>query len=268
MLIDVGDTLPGFGFSVTSNDTGDLAAPTTFAVVLTAPDGTTPAVTVANPATGVYGVTYIATQAGPWRAVGTAVGNGCDGTHVLTWEVSATTAEAQPIISLDEARELLGVGIDSQRDGALRAELAATTKHVERATGRTYRRQTIVERHPRIWAGSTKTALILRRSPVASITSVTDNGATVDAALYDLDPFGVLTRTSGPWLGPVVVTYVAGATVVPDDVLSVARQVLQHLWATRSGASGSPRRATGADSPDRTLDAILARLTDVAVGIG
>ena len=39
----------------------------------------TPAVTVTNPSTGVYAVSYVATKAGRWRAVGTAAGNGCDG---------------------------------------------------------------------------------------------------------------------------------------------------------------------------------------------
>ena len=63
MTTFVGDVLPDFGFTVTSNSTGALTDPTTFTVTLTAPDGTTPTVTPTHSGTGVYAVTFVSTMA-------------------------------------------------------------------------------------------------------------------------------------------------------------------------------------------------------------
>ncbi len=216
--------------------------------------------TVQTSGVGAYYVNYPTVQAGLHRDVWTAT---VAGIVVKFGPDAFRVRTAAPILSLAEARQLLGLGVDPARDERLRDYLDASAGHVERASGRTYRLQVVVE--TATYPGS---GIALLRTPVQSVTSVVDNGTTVDASAYVVDlAAGVLWRKAGCWTGPqVVVTYVAGASVVPDDVLGVTRQVLQHLWSTRTGATGTPRRTTGQDGPDRTLDVILAQLRDHAPG--
>lgn len=231
----VGDILPDFGFTVTSNSTGALAAPSTFTVALTAPDGTTPAVTVTNPSTGVYAVTFVATMAGRWRAVGTAVGNSSDGVSELVWDVDALN---EPIVGLEAAQDFLGMHLDAEV-GTVLSVLNAATGIVERYTNQTWRRQTVTaEKH----AGG-KSALHLRKHPASSITTVVENGATLTADEYTYDATsGLLWRGDGttgavwhPGPNAVAVTYVAGASDVPDEVVEAVLGTARSLVEERRG---------------------------------
>jgi uncharacterized phiE125 gp8 family phage protein len=247
--IDVGDILPDFGFTVTSNSTGALTAPTSFAVVLTAPDATTPSVTVVNSSTGVYAVTYVATMAGRYRAVGTAVGNGCDGVSVLEWNVSAVSPSS--VIGLEDAKTFLRV-FSSDTDDEIRAMLEAVSDVCERFTRKTWRRQTFVETYT---VGDDTDVIRLRHSPVVSVTTVVENGVTLTASDYTLDGRqGWLKRGSSlayvDWqcgFQGTTVTYVAGPAggVVPPNILQGCRLLAQHMWETQRGG-GLPRQA-GAD---------------------
>lgn len=229
----VGDVLPDFGFTVTSNSTGNLAAPGTFTVVLTDPDGVTPAVTVTNPSTGVYAVSYVATKAGRWRAVGTAVGNGCDGVEELVWDVDPFN---EPLVSLADAQTYLGMHTDADAP-TVRAVVNAATGVVERYCNRTWRRQTVTgEAH----AGG-KPAFTLRKHPASTITAVTENGAALAAADYTYDSVtGLLWREGGSWAaGPAAVTvsYVAGEADVPDEVIEAVLGTARSLVEERRGGA-------------------------------
>ena len=231
----VGDILPDFAFSISDNTTGALAEPSTFACVLTAPDGTTPTITVASGGTGVRTVTYVATMAGRYRAVATSTGNNTDGTDVLVWDVQAVSPGA--IVSLPDAQTFLSAPRDSEA-AQVQACLDAASTVVEQYTGRKWRRQTVTE----TYSGGVPT-LNLRSTPVISVTTVTESGSTVASSGYVLNVnAGQLTRgtTSGsqnwvPGVGNVAVTYVCGATSIPEPVVYATKQVLRVIWSERQG---------------------------------
>lgn len=237
-LVDVGDLLPDFAFTVTSNATGALADPTTFVAVLTAPDATTPAVSVTHVSTGVYTVAFVATMAGRWTATGTATGNGTDGVSVLAWNVAGPPNV--PAVSLDEVRLELNITTTSDDDTLGRIILQAT-ELAEGYTGRIWRRTTFVERH-----NGGRPSLVLRHTPVQSITSVTENGAALTAADYTLDQnAGLLWRLLGQgaiWNGyaqAVVVTYVAGPPVLPELVRGAIIDLCRHIYNRQRGGRSS-----------------------------
>jgi uncharacterized phiE125 gp8 family phage protein len=245
-MTNIGDILPNFGFTVTSNSTGALTAPTTFAVVLTAPDATTPSVTVVNSSTGVYAVTYVATMAGRYRAVGTAVGNSCDGVSVLEWNVSAVSPST--IIGLDDVKSFLKV-YSTDSDSELDAMLEAVSDVCERFTRKTWRRQTFVETYT---VGDDTDVIRLHHAPVVSVTTVVEDSTTVASTGYTLDGrLGWLKRGTSlieqnwlPGFQNVTVTYVAGPSggVVPANILQGCRLLAQHMWETQRGG-GLPRQA-------------------------
>lgn len=235
----VGDVLPDFGFTVTSNTTGALTAPSTFAVVLTAPDGTTPAITVTNPSTGVYAVTFVATMPGEWRAVGTAAGNDADGASELSWSVDEFAAS---VVSLAEMQAYLQETRTSQQD-AIRAVTEAATAAVEDYCNRAFRRSSYVEVHD-----GGKPSVFLRHVPVLSVSSVVENGtATTDYRVNNLT--GQLTKGAsgfnvGQWypvVGSLAVTYTAGETSIPQPVIEAVKMTAQSLYVEQAGRA--PRAA-------------------------
>lgn len=246
MATDLGESVT---LSVNLTNAGtpvDADSLPTFAITL--PDGTagTPP-TVTHGVTGEYLVEFLTTVEGMHSFIWTAVIGGKtrkfgpDTFHVR----SGTLA---PIIGLAEARQICGLGVDVSRDEKLREALETATELCEDFTGRCYRRRTVVESYD-----GGKTGLILRKTPVQSITSVTENGGTVSSTGYVLDSnAGILyrgtTAGSSSWTSGaqnITVTYVAGASIVSARVRQAVRVTLLHVWSTQTGASGSPRRGTG-----------------------
>ncbi len=239
-MIFVGDVLPQFGYAVTSNVDGQLADPLTFSVALTAPDGSTSAPTVANPEIGVYSVTHVATMAGRYRAVGTAVGNNADGVGVLEWNVEAPAPGT--ILSLDDAKTYLRIS-NSSSDDEVRAVLEAVSDVCERFTKRVWRRTTYTE----TYSTCDSDYIYLPHVPVISVASVVVNGVTVTDYVVDKRA-GVLRRGTSlaeyDWedsFAGVVVTYTAGPAdgVVPANILQGCRLLLQHIWQTQRGGSNT-----------------------------
>jgi hypothetical protein len=111
---------------------------------------------------------------------------------------------------------------------------------VEDYTGRTFRRQSVVQNYD----GGNDT-IILDNTPVQSVTSVTEYGVTLTASQYAFRSNGVMTRLWGPYTAgqwgrgrdSVTVTYVTGYTEVPAPVRHAALLLLQHLWETQLGSA-------------------------------
>lgn len=227
---------------------------------ITLPDGSAGVSPTVNPGSiGEYWVAYTAGQAGVyvdrWTATvaGLAVVYGPD-----TFRVRGTSAA--PLLSLEDARRAVGVGVDAIRDEQLRDDLDAATASVERETGRRWRRTTITAEEHIVDCAR---AVLLDASPVLAITSVTVDGVALTASDYVLRAAaGILTVAGGgTWSGTVEVSYTAGTSTPPDDVLRAVRLQLQHDVATRRGASGAPRRAAaGADPLAVELQRALAAL--------
>lgn len=75
---------------------------------------------------------------------------------------------------------------------------------------------------------STSPVLVLPSLHVSAVTSVTQDGVTVDPADYSWSEAGVLTRTGWAWTtSPVVVTFTHGYAEVPAEVSAVVKAVAQ-----------------------------------------
>lgn len=225
---------------------GTLANAVTAALTITLPDGTTTSPAVTNPPaqTGRYTVDYVTVQ---------------PGRHAVRWQFTTPAsaysdvfdvAEASPplILSLAKAKAHLEIGADvTAFDEELRDWLASVTRGVEHFAGVCVRR-TVIEKHD----VGTVQQLALRRTPVLSVTSVAavrTGGTSYDPAGLDVDgPTGIVERLDGGTMtGPLRVTYVPGRAVVPPNLLTAARIILQHLWRTRYGGSRAAGGLGGGD---------------------
>ena len=147
------------------------------------------------------------------------------------------------LISLDDAKSYLRVGATGQ-DARLQEIIQGATELAEKYTGKTWVQRTFTD----VLSGG-RTTLILTRRPVISITSVTEAARSLGAGDWTLDKHaGLLTR--GVPLAPfrwipgqanITVTYVAGVTDVPDDILTGVRRLIRHMWEDERGAGSAPR---------------------------
>jgi len=226
----------------------------TWAVTL--PDGaagTSPAVTQTG--VGAYRVLYVPTVAGHHADAWSAVLDGQPVRFRDAFRVRGTSA--RPLLALDEVRKLLGVPADPERDEQLRDIAEAASAAVERATGKRWRRLTVTaETHPSGRGG----LLLLRNLPVAALTEVRAGGTPLAATAVRLASPAAGVVMLPATLDPIEVDYIAGHTDPPTDVVDAVRLKVMALWRTRSGASGSPRRATGGDNLDQAAAAAIAAL--------
>lgn len=93
--------------------------------------------------------------------------------------------------------------------------------------------------------------VVLPVAPAVSLTTMTSpDGAVVDLTTVTLDSTGATIRfTDGItrfWSTVYDVTYLAGWSTVPDDLLYAVKELVRHLWRTQRGAGGRPG-ASGAD---------------------
>lgn len=210
-------------------------------LTVTLPDGTTVAPTVTNPSTGKYLGNYQTTAASP---LGRYLGH-----WVLTFAGGASDAYDETIdvvsaiVTLDEAlAHLRAAGvIETEPDlDQLEWLCSVASNALELALGRTYMRRTVTEVH----SGGSDT-LVLRRSPVLSITSVSESGSTLSASDYMMDPeMPILYRGSTSYARPfssgrlnVTVTYVAGSLNPPPVVRKVVLNAVQGMWQSSQQAS-------------------------------
>lgn len=236
---DLGDPV-SLGVTVT-NSSGVAANTTTMVCTVTLPDGTTTTPSVTNSGTGLYDITYTPAQAGRfgvrWVASGT---NACAFTD--TFEVNDPTVLG--VVSLQDAKDHLNI-TTTTNDEELRRFLWVATDLCEQYAGRVLGRATVSDTFD---GGSPRVRL---RQPVAlSVTSVVEDGVTLDSGSYRLDPttgmfverigsngltaFGGLF---GGTINSVIVTYVAGFQIVPPTVQQAVLEALRHLWQTQRGAA-------------------------------
>lgn len=129
---------------------------------------------------------------------------------------------------------------DSTDDDELQLHLDAAIGVVEGIVG-PLSGKTVTETH----YGASGPLLVLRQAPVQSVTSVAvrfwAGALAVPGVLTDyvLDPeVGTLRLASGwQFRGDVTVTYVAGQTAVPAQVLLATLVIAAHMWETQRGVS-------------------------------
>lgn len=235
---------------VYDTSTGALADATSVAVAIILPDGTTatpPSVT--HVSTGRYAASYTTVQAGRHKVAWTGTGTNAFVIET-TFEVRSATGW---IVGLADAKDFLNItSSDTGYDDELGWFLDVVSQMAEDHCGQLFRRQSVVEKH-----SGDGPAVILHRSPVLSVTTVTENGTMLAATGYDFDPeAGILWRLGGSYsatdwasgLRNVTVTYVAGWSDPPEPVRHGALVLLKHLWETQRGTFGLAR--AGASTED------------------
>lgn len=234
MSTDLGDVVT-LAVEITSDGT-TLANATSVTLTVTLPDGTSSgSLSPANPSTGVYTYSYTPTQVGlhnvRWVATGTNAG-------VFKTEFDVTDPALTTIVSLAELRTALKITATTS-DELLREILDEATDLAERRVGRALRRKTVVESH----AGGSS-GILLRQPPALSITSVVENGTTLDASAYFVrESSGVLYRGTAEapygWpYGTVVVTYVAGYADPPSAAKRGVKAIAKWLYQSEQNMGG------------------------------
>jgi hypothetical protein len=218
-----------------------LTNPGTATLTITQPDGTAAAgitITLPPAVTGQLLYDFTPSQAGLHSAHWATTGP-------TTAEDDVFVAErpASMIVSVDEAvSHLRAAGVitsDADREQLQWLCLVASDA-VERDLGRIIARRTVTE----VYDGG-RWSIMLRSTPVLSITSVTESGTLLGVGDYTINPStGLLYRgstLSTQWWAwgrqNVTVVYVAGFADVPRIVRKVALNGVQRMWEQSQQAS-------------------------------
>lgn len=216
------------------DDVGAAANPSAATLTITQPDLTLAAgivVDITPAVTGSLVYDFAPVQAGlhsvHWATTGPATAED---------DVFTVETPGRMLVSVDEAVNHLraaGVITSAADRETLQSLCLAATDAVERDLGRIIVRRSVTEDYD---GGAY--CLILRSTPVASVTSVVDSGVTLGITDYTLDAgSGILFRGTGNYSTgftsgrqSVTVTYVAGYSAPPHVVRLAALNVVQGMW--------------------------------------
>ena len=219
---------------------GALADSTAVSATLTKPDGTTADQDIVRESLGVYYFDYTIEMPGRhtvyWLTAGFNTGATTDAFDAQSAVPVATVAELKRHLNIDEYQD----------DTELLMFLDYATAMIEARVGRLTTRTVTTT-----VSGDGSSELALDEWPIASVTSVTENGATLPATAYGIHQrySNTLVRRFGTyyqgnwWQGfsNIVVTYVAGWTDVPPNYRLAVLELTRHLWQTQRGAMNRPR---------------------------
>lgn len=225
---------------------GGPAADVSGLTITISPSGDDPvvgptAVGIVHEATGLYSY--------PWAIDADAA----VGTYVVLWEATGDVSASEVVYvrdattvalaTLSEVKAHLNIpDATTTHDTELRTAILTASDIVEGIVGAVATR-TVVETH----SSHGRAGLVLRQTPAASITSVTEDGVAVAAAGYQLSDSGVLYRVSGygdtAWSAGrenIVVTYVAGRDGTPPAVLDAVKELVRINFRQQLGGNYSP----------------------------
>jgi uncharacterized phiE125 gp8 family phage protein len=263
MAYDLGDTATP---SIEIRDAaGTLANGGAVTATITLPDGTAAPggqVTITNPSTGVYRATYVTLMIG-LHTIRWVVTGANSGTHSDAFDVDGP--ERSSVVSIPDVKRYLRIAVaDVARDDELRGVLEAATALCEDYTGRLYRRTIVTE----TYNGGGRCAIALRKTPVQSVTLVTEFGAAVSDYVLDTNS-GILYRGTQQSLSlwaegtqNVIVTYVAANSTVSARVTEAVLVTTAHLWDTRRGGSNLPQQTGAISDPPWALPRRAQQLLD------
>src|SRR6266702_4512785 len=176
----------------------------------------------------------------PWVLVITGAGAGVAYGNFDVFDPFEVT-----VLALSDAKDILNIDqTDTSDDAEIQRKIAAIESALERVTGGPIITRSITER---VELTSGYTALVLRKRPVASVTSITPVSTGVPMSIADIEidtNAGIVRRKLGlPFYGayfafaPIfTVTYTAGfGTAVPQAITEAAAVILKHLWSTQRG---------------------------------
>lgn len=222
---------------------GTLTTAATATVTITLPDDTTatPTATEPVPDTGMYRADYVTSV--PGRHTVRWVFTGPADAYTDSFDVRPLAPPT--ILSLADAKKHLKLppGRHS-KDDEIRGWTESITRGIEGLCGPVIVR-TVQERHE-VSRASTVCLLHVPALELVDVTPVLTAGTSYAVADLDLDPAtGVVRRLDGGTLtGPLRFVYRAGRPIVPANITSAVRIILQHLWRTTQGPS-RPQPGTG-----------------------
>lgn len=232
---------------------GTLENATTVVLTITEPDNTTVTPTVVNPPvrTGYYRWDYTPTVAG--RHTARWLLTFADGsTDASTETLDVRPADPGGIVSLEVAKAHLGITKDTS-DAEMRNWISAVSQVIENLVGpciiRSY--TTVITQCGGSW---------WIKAPAIEITSVTriGYGPAIDpASLYVVGETGEviqITPYTVPIDGTFAITYTAGRSVIPANIVQAALIILKHLWETQRGSDMSRGRMSMGGEDDILLD--------------
>lgn len=249
-MIDIGDAVP---LEITIKKAGGVPDDAGNVVLtITLPDGTTATPTITHtPGTGVYGVAYLATQAGPHPYRWVATGNNSGVLEDVFTVENPAPALASVAETINEMR-LTSVR-DADRE-TLRGWLQLATNAIELDLGIVAVRRTVIEEHDDLAPAG---AILLRATPVISVTSVVIEGTAVDPALWRAGRAGIVrhaTRWPYSRWRAATVTLVAGYDRPPAVLRNMAMEIVRRLWQQRH------------QMPQPTIDDVSGALDAISAG--
>lgn len=169
-------------------------------------------------------------------------------------------ADTLDLVSLGAAQD--AIGVTDERTGILANYITTVSRHIDDLCGPVVKRTVTAELHH-----GGLTALILRKAPVISVTTVTENGTAVAAAGYHLDAdAGLLERLGSnysswywqPGRWNISVTYEAGRYDDTGDVDPVFREAaimaIHGLWNNEQALGGTSTFGPGYGGLDINTD--------------
>ena len=175
------------------------------------------------------------------------------------------------ILSLAEAKELLGMQADDRYDDAILRTLRSATNLAERVRGEKILRQPVSE--TRDLGATPARGLALVHRPIISLTAVHRLGdagvvlETLAPPLVGVTEAGILTSGDRYLLwGRLRIEYIAGYAAPPPEYRDAVGYILQALWTNRRGAGGRPRvggQATGGGEGAADTRSVPAQALDL-----
>lgn len=174
---------------------------------------------------------------------------------------------ATDVVTLAEAKLQLNM-TDTASDAELAVFISAASEAIEDYVG------AVVQRPVTETFDGGLEQVLLSKTPVASVTSVTDNGTVLASSAYRVSTAGVLSRVAGRfrlrfWDGvqSLTVVYVAGKVAdtasVPQRVKMAALIIVQHLWETQRPAAQGPFSQASDDFDPRYAYSIPRRALEL-----
>lgn len=138
--------------------------------------------------------------------------------------MSLPTSAATTLANL---KNFLGVSInDTSKDTLYELLIESCTEAAEKYLGRNIVARTITE-EPHDKQGSKTKYLQVRQYPITSITTILEDGQTLDSAILKLDKYNGIIKKPTNWKGVVLITYIAGLAA---NTASVPKNIQLAIW--------------------------------------
>ena len=129
--------------------------------------------------------------------------------------------------SLENLKSFLGVSTqDTSKDSLNELLIESCTEAAEKFLGRNIVERTITE-EPHDKQGSKTKYLQVNQYPVSSITTLIEDGQSIDPTILKLDKYNGIIKKPTNWKGVVLITYIAG---IASNMASVPKNIQLDIW--------------------------------------